>query len=166
MSESQKLRCYQYGNRPYEEVGDVLRRRALELLQRATTSAAARATSLAATLHVGVGAVEIGADVRPYLNRIWEDESVGGLSPVTRVEIGWKASRAPALFPSMHLELAAWPLSSGETQLEINGEYNPPLGVVGDIIDAAVGHRIAEASVLHLLDDIVAEIQHDLPATR
>ena len=135
-------------------------------MTRATTSAAARATSLAATLHVGVGAVEIGVDVRPYLKRIWEDESVGGLSPVTRVEIGWKASRAPALFPSMHLELAAWPLSSGETQLEINGEYNPPLGVVGDIIDAAVGHRIAEASLHHLLDDIVAEIQHDLPATR
>ena len=165
MSELQKLRCYQYVNRPYGEVGDLLRSQALELLQRATTSAAARATSLAATLHVGVGAVEIGVDVSPYLKRVWEDESVGGLTPVTRVEIGWKASRAPALFPSMHLELTAWPLSSGETQLEITGEYDPPLGLIGDVLDATVGHRIAEASVLHLLDDVVAEIQRDLPAS-
>ena len=37
-----------------------------------------------------------------------------------------------------------------------------PLGPVGKAIDAAIGHRIAEASVHHFLDDIVAQIGRDL----
>jgi hypothetical protein len=164
MSESRTLRCYQYVNRPYGLVRDLLRTRPLELLQRATTSAAARATSLAASLHVAVGGIEIGVDVRPHLQQVREDEGVAGLSPVTRLEIGWEASRTPALFPSMKLELSACPLSSSETQLEIVGEYVPPFGLVGNAIDATVGHRIAEASVHHLLDDVVEQIRRDLPA--
>jgi hypothetical protein len=62
-----------------------------------------------------------------------------------------------------HLELSAWPLSSTETQLEIVGEYRPPMGVVGKAMDAAVGHRIAEASVHSFLEDVVEQMKHDLP---
>jgi hypothetical protein len=65
----------------------------------------------------------------------------------------------------MHLELSAWPLSSSETQIEIAGEYRPPLGVVGNAIDAAVGHRIAEASVKSFLDDVVEQMRRELPAS-
>jgi hypothetical protein len=164
MSEPRKLRCYQYVNRPYEQVRALLHREPLQLLQRATTSAAARAGSLAANLHVSVGGVEIGVDVRPYLQKIREESTVAGLSPVTCLEIGWEAIRAPGFFPAMqHLELSAWPLSSTETQLEITGEYRPPLGVVGNALDAAVGHRIAEASVHRFLDDVVEQMKRDLP---
>jgi hypothetical protein len=85
-----------------------------------------------------------------------------GQQPAICLAIGWEASRTPALFPSMHLELSAWPLSSTDTQLEIAGEHRPPLGPVGKAIDAAIGHRIAEASVHHFLDDIVAQIGRDL----
>lgn len=164
MSEPRKLRCYQYVNRPYEQVRALLRHEPLELLQRATTSAAARAGALAANLHVTVGGIEVGVDVKPYLQKIREEGTVAGLSPVTCLEIGWEASRAPGLFPSMqHLELSAWPLSSTETQLEVTGEYRPPLGAVGNVVDAAVGHRIAEASVHRFLDDVVEQMKRDLP---
>jgi len=165
MSEPRKLRCYQYVNRPYEQVRALLRHQPLELLKRATTSAAARAGALAANLHVAIGGIEVGVDVRPHLQRIREDSSVAGLSPVTVLEIGWEASRAPGLFPSMHLELSAWPLSSTETQLEIAGEYRPPLGLLGNAMDAAIGHRIAEASVHSFLDDVVEQMKRDLPTS-
>ena len=65
----------------------------------------------------------------------------------------------------MHLEMSAWPLSATETQIEIAGEYRPPLGVVGNAIDAAVGHRIAEASVHRFLEDVVEQIRRELPAS-
>jgi hypothetical protein len=165
MSDPRKLRCYQYINRPYEQVCALLRHRPLELLNRATTSASARAEALGASLHVTMGGIEIGVEVRPHLRAMREEKGLAGRSPVTILEIGWEASRAPGLFPSMHLELSAWSLSSTETQLEVAGEYRPPLGAVGKAMDAAIGHRIAEASVHRFLDEVVEQMKRDLPAS-
>jgi hypothetical protein len=165
MSEPRKLRCYEYVNRPYEQVRGLLRGQPLELLQRATTAAASRARTLAATLHVGVAGIDIGVDVRTNVQRIREEERAAAVSPATILEIGWEASGAPRLFPVMHLELSAWPLSSTETQIEIVGEYRPPLGVVGNAFDAAVGHRIAEASMKNFLENVVEQMRRELPAS-
>ncbi len=165
MSEPRRLRCYEYVNRPYEQVRDLLRGQPLELLQRATTSAASRARALVATLHVGVAGIEIGVDVRTNVQRIREEEKVPAMSPATILDLGWEASGAPWLFPVMHVQLSAWPLSSSETQIEIVGEYRPPLGVVGNAFDAAVGHRIAEASVKSFLENVVAQMRRELPAS-
>jgi hypothetical protein len=165
MSEPRKLRCYEYVNRPYEQVRALLRHEPLELLQRATTSAAARASEVAMKLHVAAFAFEIGVDVRAIVLRMREEAGEAGLSPVTVAEIGWEAARMPALFPSMRIELSAWPLSADETQIEIAGEYRPPLGIVGIAVDAALGHRIADACVHRLLADFVGQLQREIPAT-
>ncbi len=154
-----KLRCYQYVNRPYADVKARLSHDPVALLAQATTSAAARANAVASNLHVNVGGVELGVDVRVYVVGVREDASVAGLSPVLRLEIAWEAARSPSLFPVMHAEVSAWPLSSTETQLEIEGDYQPPLGIVGNAIDAAVGHRIAEAAVHRLLEDLVEQLR-------
>lgn len=164
MRQPRKLRCYQYVERPYEAVRNLLRERPLEVLQRATTSAASRADALAAKLRVGVAGVEIGVDVKIHVTAIRDDEGVGGLSPVTHVMLTWEAAKAAALFPLMSAQLSAWPLSASETQIEIEGEYRPPLGAVGEAIDAAVGHRIAEASVHRFLEDFVQQIRQELKA--
>jgi hypothetical protein len=165
MSEPRRLRCYEYVNRPYAQVRDLLRGQPLELLRQATTSAASRARTLAATLHVGVAGVEIGVDVRINIQRIREEERAAAMSPVTILDIGWEASHAPGLFPVMHLELSVWPLSSSETQIEIAGEYRPPLGVIGNALDATVGHRIAEASVKNFLENVVEQMRRELSAS-
>jgi hypothetical protein len=162
MRQPRKVRCYQYVEQPYDAVRKLLRERPLEVLQRATTTAAARADSLAAQLRVAVAGVEIGVAVKIHVTAIREEQSEGGLAPVTHVMISWEAAKTPALFPLMSAQLSAWPLSSGETQLQIEGEYRPPLGAVGDAIDAAVGHRIAEASVLRFLEDVVQQVRHEL----
>ena len=163
MSEPRSLRCYQYINRPYEQVRDVLRARPLEILARASKSASARTKELVANLSVSFGLVDVGVDVRTHLHGIREDEAVAGLSPVTRLDIGWEALDSPMAFPVMRAQLSIWPLTSTETQLEIEGEYRPPLGVVGKAIDAAIGNRIAEASVHRLLDDAVEQLKREIP---
>lgn len=63
----------------------------------------------------------------------------------------------------MEAQLSVWPLTETETQLEIVGAYDPPLGLVGDAFDAAVGRRIAEATVLRFLDEVAAQIRKELP---
>jgi hypothetical protein len=163
MSEPRKLRCYQYVDRTYTQVRALLCGQPLEVLQKATTSAAARAKSVAANLKVDLGGIEIGVDVRPHVVHIRDEEGVAGLSPVTHVRLNWEAARAPALFPLMRAELSLWPLSSTETQLEIEGAYQPPLGALGNAIDALVGHRIAEASVHSFLEDVVEQIRREIP---
>jgi len=163
MSEPRKLRCYQYVNRPYGAVRELFSQRAVEIFQRATTSAAARANAIGASLHAEIGGIDLGVDVRIHVHAIRDDQGVAGLSPLTRVTIAWEAVRAAALFPVMNAELSFWPLTSTETQLEIEGAYRPPLGIVGTALDAAVGHRVAEATVHRFLDDVVEQVRSELP---
>jgi hypothetical protein len=165
MSEPRKLRCYQYVNRPYDAVRELFRQRPLEIFQPATTSAAERANAVEANLRAGVAGIDVGVDVRIHLHAVREEEGVAGMSPVTRVTLAWEATRAPSFFPVMRAELSFCPLTSTETQLEIEGTYRPPLGAVGNVVDAALGHRVAEATVHRFLDDIVEQIRRELPAT-
>ena len=162
MSTPREIRCYAYVNRPYDAVRSVLHERPLELLQQATTSAASRARTVAASLRIGTGNFEIGVGIRIHIQAVSDEEGVAGLSPLTRVQLGWEAISASAFFPLMSAELSAWPLTSSETQLEIVGNYRPPLGSIGNAIDAAVGHRVAEASVHRLLEDVVEQLQREV----
>jgi hypothetical protein len=77
---------------------------------------------------------------------------------MTRLQVDWKAASAPGLFPLMKAELAIYPLTATETQLDFSGRYEPPLGWLGTVVDTAIGHRIAEASVHRF----VAEVAHYL----
>jgi len=54
--------------------------------------------------------------------------------------------------------LAAYPITSTETQLDFSGHYAPPmgLGLMGKAIDAIVGRRIAEASVHSFVSEVAA----------
>jgi hypothetical protein len=166
MSEPRTIRSYQYVNRSYEAVRDVFRRRPLEVFQQATTSASERANAIAASLHAGMLGIDVGVDVRIHIQAIQDEAGIAGMSPLTRITLAWEAMRAPALFPVMKAELSFFPLTSTETQLEIEGAYRPPLGIVGNLVDAAVGYRVAEATVHRFLDDVVEHIRRELPATK
>ena len=156
-----KLRCYAYVNRPYESVSRRLQDRTDQLFPRATSTAAARAGEVAANLRLSAGAIDVGVDVRIRVGAVREDEGVAGMSPITRVSITWEAARAASLFPAMTAELSAWPLTGTETQLELEGKYQPPLGAVGSAIDAVVGHRVAEATVHRFLDEVVEGLRKE-----
>lgn len=44
--------------------------------------------------------------------------------------------------------------------LALRGAYTPPAGIVGQVFDAVVGHRIAEATADHLLGEMRDSIEH------
>ena len=54
--------------------------------------------------------------------------------------------------------------TANETQVDVDGEYRPPLGAAGNALDALVGHRLAEAAVLRFLRDVAAYLTRKLGA--
>ena len=55
-----------------------------------------------------------------------------------------------------------YPLTATETQLDVLGRYEPPMGVLGDAVDAVVGNRIAEASVHRFIADVATYLRTHL----
>ena len=161
MSKKREIRCYDYVNHPYECVRDALKQNALAVFQLATKAAASRAQSVAAELHVDIGAVAVKADIAISIKNV--DEKFDAMSnPVTRLQLEWEGARTPGLFPLMKAELSVYPLTGTETQLDFWGLYEPPFGTVGKAINAIVGHRIAEASVHRFIDEVAAYLRKTL----
>lgn len=158
----QEIRSYDYVNHPYDRVREALVTDAPGIFRAATRVAADRAQSVAAELRVTVGGVDVAADIACSIGQI--EEAAGGPkgAPVTRIPLSWEAARNPRFFPLMSSVLAIYPLTSTETQLDFLGHYDPPLGVVGEAMDAIVGHRIAEASVHRFITDIARYLREHL----
>lgn len=162
MSKRKELRCFDYVNRPYPQVGDALSSGALRIFERATRSAADRANDLGAELRVRIGALELAADIEITATEVAGQRSPAN-QPATRIDLTWKSKRSPGLFPAMTGSLLAYALAPRETQLEFVGSYDPPLGVLGDAIDAIALHRIAEESVQRFIHSVGAYLRTELP---
>ncbi len=159
---SKSIRFYDYVNHPYTEVRDALKADALTVFRNATKVAADRARTVASELHVNVAGIEIGTDISISVNSIVEREKKV-MSPVTTsIELEWESSKMPHLFPLMKAELSVFPLTSTETQLVLAGDYEPPLGLLGNAVNAVVGHRIAEASVHQFITDVAVYLRNEL----
>jgi hypothetical protein len=74
----------------------------------------------------------------------------------TTVPMEWWATGTPALFPRMEAELTVAAMGDSLTQVVFQGNYQPPLGSVGRILDRAVLSRFAEASVKDFVDRVIA----------
>jgi hypothetical protein len=159
MSKRQELHVYDYVNHPYASVRDALLRDPRGIFERATTTAAARAHALGAAIHVKLGPIDVVAEVAIHVVSIDEVASPLG-QPGTRLLFDWKSTNRPGLFPTMKGTLLVYALTSTETQLEFSGVYDPPMGVVGDAIDALILHRVvAQASVQHFVQDVAAYLR-------
>ncbi len=143
-----KLRSYDYVNQSYEDVRALLERDALGVVERANATA----------LHAKIGPLDVGADIAIDLVAI-EHGTSPLEGPATRLRLDWRARRAPGLFPTMHATLSIYALTSTETQLDLEGTYEPPLGAVGRAVDATVGHQFAEASVDRFIRQIAASLR-------
>lgn len=161
MSKGREIRCYDYINQPYERVRDALSRDAPTLFQSATKAAASRAQSIASELRVNVGGLGVATDINISVNKIEEtSEAVAGR--ITRLHLEWAAANMPSLFPFMKAELAIYPLTATETQLDFSGLYEPPLGAVGKALNAIAGHRIAEVAVHKFVNDVAGYLRESL----
>ena len=161
MNRGNEIRCYDYVNRPYAEVRDALMKDALAIFQSATRAAASRAQSVAVELRADVGAIGLEAEIVISVKNV--EENAGAMSdPLTRLRLEWRAAKMPALFPFMQAELAIYPLTSTETQLDFSGMYEPPLGPLGKALNAVALHRIAESSVHRFVADVAEYLRQAL----
>lgn len=159
MAEGKTIHVYDYVNLPYDEVRERLTGDALGVFRDATKVAAERANSLASELRVNIGGIEVGTDIAIEVKSL-EEVPASGRSPAkTKLELEWEAAAMPRLFPLMRAELFIYPLTATETQLDLDGRYEPPLGVLGGVMDSVVGHRIAEVSVHQFIKDVAAYLR-------
>ena len=157
-----KIRCYDYVNHPYERVRDALIQNALVVFQSATKTAASRANSVAAELHVDFAGIGVKTEIKIDVKSVEEKAGRSASMPTTRLTLEWKAAKTPRLFPLMKGELFVYPLTSTETQLDFSGVYKPPFGTVGKTMNAIVGHRIAEVSVHRFVSDVAGYLRQAL----
>ncbi len=150
------VHCDDYVNQPYARVRDTLLANPHYVFRHATAAAAARA----ATLHVSIGALDLGADVMVQISDTITDANPR--EPMTTLVLEWTAVKNPVLFPRMVATLAVFPLTPTETQVEIDGQYSPPLGKLGEVFDIAVGHRLAEASATRFVQDVAGWLRGEL----
>lgn len=153
------IRVYDYVNRPYDTVRQRLSEDAVGVFRNATKVAATRANTLASELHVNIAGIEVGTEISITVKSVDVLEKTVTAPESTRIEIEWEAAKMPGLFPLMKAELNIYPLTATETQLDLAGKYEPPLGIFGSALDAAVGHRIAEASVHQFISDVAAYLR-------
>ena len=162
MDQGREIHFYDYVNHPYEQVRDVLKQNALAVFQSATKTAASRAQTVAAELHVDFGGIGLKSDINILLKGVEERPSDGNSIPTTRLLLEWEAATLPRLFPLMKGELSVYPLTATETQLDFSGTYEPPFGAVGKTMNAIVGHRIAEVSVHRFVEDVAGYLRQTL----
>jgi hypothetical protein len=158
---NQTLRCYDYVNHPYAAVCAALAADPLRVFKRATVAASARADDVTAQLHAKIGPLDVAADIDIRVVSTEEGRSPFD-GPATRLTIVWEAKRRPGLFPTMNAVLAIYPLTATETQLELEGTYAPPLGMLGQALDATIGHRVAEATVLRFVQQIATSLRETI----
>ncbi|HEY1697612.1 MAG TPA: hypothetical protein VGG39_35870 [Polyangiaceae bacterium] len=161
MSQEHHVRYYSFVDRPFGDVRSLLRERAREVFERATSSAAARARTLGASLHAQAAGLDLAVAVHIHVHRVVDEEGVAGLPPLTKLSVSWEATENAWLFPIMNAEVRIWPLTSTETQIEIAGRYRPPFGPTGAALDTVALHRIAEATVHRFLEDVVEQLRRE-----
>jgi hypothetical protein len=162
MDTAREIRCFDYVNHPYARVRDALKQNAPAIFQSATKTAASRAESVAAELHVDFGGIGVKTEIKIAVKSIEEKAADPGSTPTTRLRLEWEAATMPRLFPLMNGQLSVYPLTATETQLDFFGEYEPPFGAMGKTVNAVVLHRIAEASVHRLITDVAAYLRQNL----
>jgi hypothetical protein len=88
-----------------------------------------------------------------------------GTPSVRVLPITWRATGAQWLFPRLDGDIELASLGSARTQLSINARYQPPLGVVGRVMDRALLHRVAEATLKDSIEGVAEHLDTQEPAS-
>jgi hypothetical protein len=83
----------------------------------------------------------------------------------TLLPMTWRATGAERLFPQLDADLEVAALGSTRTLLSISARYRPPMGSLGRVLDRAMLHRVAEATIKDFLDRVGERVQHHEPSS-
>jgi hypothetical protein len=133
--------------RPFKDVERVLTEEPHSWLPSAMADAYARGEDFHSRLGVGKE-MRIGKEVVVHIADAIRNGTKASVP--FRVE----AAGATALFPRLEADLEAVAIGQDMTQLTVKGSYRPPLGSLGEILDRALLHYIAEAVVKRFLDGV------------
>ncbi|HEY5096125.1 MAG TPA: hypothetical protein VII69_13495 [Candidatus Eremiobacteraceae bacterium] len=75
------------------------------------------------------------------------------------IAVTWRPEEANAPFPTFDGSLSLRAGTPKSCVLFLEGGYEPPFGVAGKVFDAALGHRIADATAIQLLKEIGESIE-------
>ena len=95
-----------------------------------------------------VASREVVSEVRPLAHKAGE--------ATVELRFGPETS---SMYPVFEGRLTASVLDPWNVKVEIEGTYEPPLGVLGAAFDATVGSRMARASIRRLLRDLADELE-------
>ena|SRR5438552_2086415 len=79
----------------------------------------------------------------------------------TILPMAWKPAGLDRLFPALEADIELGELGPERTQLSISARYTPPLGSLGRVLDRALLHRVAEATVKDFLDGAADALRRD-----
>ncbi len=77
----------------------------------------------------------------------------------TVIPLTWKATFPKKLFPEMTGKIELAPVDKGVTRLTVSGMYQPPLGKLGEQLDEALLHSVAEGTVKELAESIASRLE-------
>ena len=77
----------------------------------------------------------------------------------TNVPLSWRATFPRRLFPVLHGKIELVPVEKSLTRLTVRGMYEPPLGKLGALLDEAVMHGVAEATVREVTESIGRQLE-------
>ena len=72
----------------------------------------------------------------------------------TWLPITWRATRAGGIFPILEGELEVAALGCHLTQVGLSARYKPPFGLLGESLNRALLHRVAEATVRDFIERV------------
>jgi cell division ATPase FtsA len=160
MATKTQVRWQERIDRPYQAVHDVLLANSRQIFHESTHAAETRAGENIVDLHTNIAGVEVHREVLIDILKQTEVESEDERRTI--IDLEWKSADATYLFPTMKAQLHVLPVGE-RAQLDFRGEYDPPMGVVGRAIDAAMGAKVAESSVKHFLEEVVEHLRNVIP---
>jgi hypothetical protein len=83
----------------------------------------------------------------------------------TLLPMTWRATGAGPLFPQLDADIEVAALGASRTLLSISARYRPPMGALGRVLDRAMLHRVAEATIKDFLDRVGERIRLHEPSS-
>lgn len=82
------------------------------------------------------------------------------------IALSWSAVGATALFPVLEGDLELASIGPGETRLTLSASYVPPLGGVGQVLDRALLHRLAQSTIRSFLGQLAEALGEENSGAR